>query len=117
MIKLLTFYTTYGLILDGFFIWLRIVIFVLFGIITANYFNKKTEKDLTGIKKLLATMFISFIIYFFIPYIVGIKFTLGTALIMGYGADKLMVEWRNKKVWRKFDILNKIKKDEDNGEI
>jgi uncharacterized membrane protein len=110
MIKLLAFYTTYGFILDGFFIWLRIFIFVLFGIITANYFNKSTEKDLTGIKKLLATMFISFIIYFFIPSIVGIKFILGTALVMGYGADKLMVDWRNKKIWKKFDVLNKIKK-------
>lgn len=87
---------------------------MLVGIICANNFNKTNEKDLVGYKKLLATIFISSLIFFFTPSFVTLKYMLGTGMVMGYGADNLMVKWRKNKIWDKYDILN-MKKDDDNG--
>ena len=44
--SIIHFYLLYGAYLDGFFIWIRIVVAVLVGIICANNFNKTNEKDL-----------------------------------------------------------------------
>ena len=112
--SIINFYLLYGAYLDGFFIWIRIVVAVLVGIICANNFNKTNEKDLVGYKKLLATIFISSLIFFFTPSFVTLKYMLGTGMVMGYGADNLMVKWRKNKIWNKYDILN-TKKDDDNG--
>ena len=107
MQSLIHFYFTYGHYLDGYFIYARLVIWVLLGIVVANNFNDNREKDLTGKKKLLATLFMSSLIYFGMIAWANINFIYFTGIIFGFGANKLIKKWYKNKVWDKYDFISK----------
>ena len=106
MEQLIRFYEQYGTYMDGIFLYIRILVMVVIGIVVHNVWDDKVEIE--GSKLLTGSVFISLLLYHAGGWM-NLKALYFTSLIFGFGTSDLIRKWIKTKVWNKYDFISKKK--------
>lgn len=120
MEQLIRFYEQYGMYMDGIFLYIKILVMVVIGIVARNVWDDKVEIE--GSKLLTGSLFISLLLYHAGGWM-NLKALYSTSLIFGFGTSDLIRKWIRTKVWNKYDFISRkkhttrtTKKDKDDKE-
>lgn len=106
MEQLIRFYEQYGTYMDGIFLYIKILVMVVIGIVVRNVWDDKVEIE--GSKLLTGSVFISLLLYHAGSWM-NLKALYFTSLIFGFGTSDLIRKWIKTKVWNKYDFVSKKK--------
>ena len=107
MQELIRFYTAYGGHLDSYFNFTFMAMLVMLGITVMNEFNDENEKDITGKRKLIVSLFMTSLIFFSMRSWANKDSMRVASAIFGFGANALIKKWKKNKIWDKYDIISK----------
>lgn len=107
MDNIIEFYKEYGVMVDNVLIYFRIIIASLLGTEAYNRFRKKNERKIKGTDRLVASAFMSMLIFYGLRWTEKPGVLILTSAMLGFSGDKFIMSLKENKIWEKFDFTQK----------